>query len=151
MIEWGQNREWIGAQFSLKFFMTRYLRDPKTGKLLQWLPHYDGWYRIVLEEMRSNSEAYRGSGKSIFWSYALPLWDVIRGGADFLLVSYSEGQVIELLRMIRVEIETNDFLAPIRPSTREIWMADKLGFSHGGEHRASCGCACFGLDTLVTG
>lgn len=132
MIELGQNREWVGAQFSLKFFMTRFLHDPKTGKLLQWLPHYDDWYRIVREEKRSNVESPRGHGKSVFWSYALPMWDVIRGGADFLLVSYSEGQVVELLRMIRVEIESNDFLAPIRPSTKEIWMADKLGFSDGG-------------------
>lgn len=132
MIELGENREWVGAQFSLKFFMTFYLHDPKTGKLMQWLPHYDEWYRIVREEKRSNVESPRGHGKSLFWSYALPMWDVIRGGADFLLVSYSEGQVIELLRMIRQEIESNDFLAPIRPSTREIWMADKLGFSDGG-------------------
>jgi len=132
MIELGDNREWIGAQFSLKFFMTRFLHDPKTGKLLRWLPHYEDWYRIAREEKRSNVESPRGHGKSVFWSYALPMWDVIRGGADFLLVSYSEGQVIELLRMIRLEIETNDFLAPIRPSTKEIWMADKLGFSDGG-------------------
>jgi hypothetical protein len=132
MIELGQNREWTGAQFSLKFFMTRFLHDPKSGKLLQWLPHYEDWYRIVREEKRSNVESPRGHGKSVFWSYAVPMWDVIRGGADFLLVSYSEGQVIELLRMIRQEIESNDFLAPIRPSTKEIWMADKLGFSDGG-------------------
>lgn len=132
-LEVGQNREWIGAQFSLKFFMTRYLHDPKKpDALLKWLPHYDDWYRIAREEKRSNVESPRGHGKSAFWSYALPLWDVINGNADFLLVSYSEGQVVELLRMIRVEIETNDFLAPIRPSTREIWMADKLGFSDGG-------------------
>lgn len=127
-----ENREWTGAQFSLKFFMTRYLHDPKTGQLLRWLPHYDDWYRIVREESRSNVESPRGHGKSIFWSFALPMWDVIRGGADFLLVSYSEGQVVELLRMIRNEIESNDFLLPIRPSVKEIWMADKLGFADGG-------------------
>ena len=131
-IELGANREWAGAQLSLKFFMTRFLHDPKTGKLLQWLPHYEEWYRIVREEMRSNVESPRGHGKSVFWSYAVPMWDVIRGGADFLLVSYSEGQVHELLRMIRNEIESNEFLAPIRPSTKEVWMADKLGFSDGG-------------------
>lgn len=132
MIALGENREWVGAQFSLKFFMTRFLHDPKTGKLLRWLPHYEDWYRIAREERRSNVESPRGHGKSVFWSYALPMWDVIRGGADFLLVSYSEGQVIELLRMIRQEIESNDFLSPIRPSAKEIWMADKLGFSDGG-------------------
>ncbi len=123
---------WLLAQGSLKFFMTKFLHDPKTGQLLKWLPHYDDWYRIACDEKRSNVESPRGHGKSLFWSYALPMWDVIRGGADFLLVSYSEGQTIELLRLIRNEIESNDFLAPIRPSTKEIWMADKLGFADGG-------------------
>lgn len=123
---------WLLAQSSLKFFMTKYLHDPKTGDLLKWLPHYDEWYRIVCEEKRSNVESPRGHGKSVFWSYALPLWDVIRGGADFLLVSYSEGQTVELLRLIRNEVESNEFLSPLRPSTKEIWMADKLGFADGG-------------------
>lgn len=132
MIELGANREWAGAQFSLKFFMTRFLHDPKTGELLKWLPHYEEWYRIARDEKRSNVESPRGHGKSLFWSFALPMWDVIRGGADFLLVSYSEGQVVELLRMIKNEIESNDFLSPIRPSTRELWTADKLGFADGG-------------------
>lgn len=126
------DKEYIGAKASLKYFMTHFLHDPKKGTLLEWLPHYDEWYRIAREEKRSNVESPRGHGKSVFWSYALPLWDVIRGGADFLLVSYSEGQTIELLRLIRNEVESNDFLAPLRPSTKEIWMADKLGFADGG-------------------
>lgn len=125
------DRQWLGAQMSLKFFMVNFLHDPKTGKLLEWLPHYDEWYRIVREERRSCVQSPRGHGKSIFWSYAVPMWDVIRGGADFLLVSYSEKQVVELLRLIRVEIETNDFLNPLRPTTKEIWMSDQLGFSDG--------------------
>lgn len=131
MIELGDNREWLGAQVSLKFFMSKFLKDPKTGKTLQWLPHYEEWYRIVRDEKRSCVQSPRGHGKSIFWSFGLPMWDVIRGGADFLLVSYSEKQVVELLRLIRVEIETNDFLAPLRPTTKEIWMSDQLGFADG--------------------
>lgn len=132
-LEIGIDRAYLGAKTSLKFFMTHFLHDPKEPtKLLGWLPHYDEWYRIVREEKRSCVQSPRGHGKSVFWSYALPLWDVIRGGSDFLLVSYSEGQTIELLRLIRNEVETNEFLAPLRPSTKEIWMADKLGFSDGG-------------------
>lgn len=126
------NREWFGAQASLKFFMCKFLHDPKTGELLKWLPHYDDWYRIVLDEKRSNVECPRGHGKSVFWSYAVPMWDVIRGGADDLIISYSENQVIELLRLIKNEIETNPFLSPIRPSTKEIWGANQLGFADGG-------------------
>lgn len=132
-LEIGIDRAYLGAKTSMKFFMTHFLHDPKEPtKLLGWLPHYDEWYRIVREEKRSAVQSPRGHGKSVFWSYALPLWDVIRGGADFLLVSYSEGQTIELLRLIRNEVESNEFLAPLRPSTKEIWMADKLGFSDGG-------------------
>jgi hypothetical protein len=132
MIEVGVNREWFGAQSSLKFLTIKFLRDPKTGKPLEWLDHYNDWYDIVLNAKRSSCETPRGHGKSVFWSYALPIWDVIRGKADFLLVSYSEDQVINLIRLIKSEIETNPFLAPIRPSTKEIWGANQLGFGDGG-------------------
>ena len=124
-LEVGANREWFGAQSSLKFFTVKFLG-------LKWLPHYDDWYRIVLDEKRSCVQSPRGHGKSTFWSFALPLWDVIRGGADLLLISYSEDQVINLIRLMKQEVETNEYLAPLRPSTKEIWGADKLGFADGG-------------------
>ena len=123
---------WLLAQSSLKYFMVKFLRDPKTGESLKWFTHYDDWYDIALNEKRSDAQCPRGHGKSIFWSYALPLWDVIRGKASTLLVSYSEDQVRELIRLIKNEVETNPFLNPIRPSTREIWGSDMLGFSDGG-------------------
>lgn len=132
MFDVGVNREWFGAQASLKFLMAKFLRDPRDGKPLSWLDHYNDWYDIVLKEKRSSCETPRGHGKSVFWSYALPIWDVIRGKADFLLVSYSEDQVVKLIRLIRTEIEANPFLAPIRPSTKETWGAKELGFADGG-------------------
>lgn len=131
-LEVGPNREWFGAQASLKFLTVKFLRDPKTGKPLEWLDHYNDWYDIVLHSKRSSAETPRGHGKSVFWSYAVPIWDVIRGKADFLLVSYSEDQVINLIRLIKSEIETNEFLTRIRPSTKEVWGANQLGFSDGG-------------------
>lgn len=133
MIEVGEHREWFGAQSSLKFLLVKYLRDPKSGKPLQWFPHYDEWYAIARDQLRSDIQAPRGHGKSIFWSYALPLWDVIRGKADVLLVSYSEDQVRQLIRAIKNEVENNPFLSPLRPSTREIWGTDMLTFADAGQ------------------
>lgn len=132
MIELGENRQWIGAQSSLKFFLSKFLRDPKSGTKLKWFPHYDDWYQQVLHCLRSDDQAPRGHGKSVFWSYAVPLWDVIRGKAEDLLISFSEDQVRELIRSIKNEVETNDFLSPIRPSSREIWGTDHLTFADGG-------------------
>jgi hypothetical protein len=123
---------WLLAQSSLKYFMVKFLRDPKSGEPLKWFPHYDDWYDIVLNEKRSDAQCPRGHGKSIFWSYAVPLWDVIRGKASVLIVSYSEDQVRDLIRIIKNEVETNPLLTAIRPSTREIWGSDILGFADGG-------------------
>lgn len=112
--------------------MVKFLRDPKTGESLKWFPHYDDWYKIVQNEKRSDAQCPRGHGKSIFWSYAVPLWDVIRGKASVLIVSYAEDQVRELIRIIKTEVESNPFLAPIRPTPKEVWGSDMLTFSDGG-------------------
>ncbi len=116
---------WNLAQASLKYFMVKFLH-------LVWLPHYDDWYDLVQNKPRSDVQAPRGHGKSKFWSFGVPLWDVIRGKADTLLVSYSEEQVRRLIRDIRVEVESNPFLEMIRPSTKEIWGTDMLSFADGG-------------------
>jgi hypothetical protein len=61
---------------------------------------------------------------------------VIRGpqeGSDpeDILISYSEDQVRRLIRGIRIEVESNAFLEPLRPSTKEIWGTDQLSFPNG--------------------
>lgn len=129
MLEVNGNREWFGAQASLKFFMTKFLK-------LRWLNHYDEWYVQVQDALRSEDQAPRGHGKSIFWSFSVPLWDVIRGPIDGpdpedVLVSYSEDQVRRLIRNIKIEVETNDLLAPLRPTAKEIWGTDLLSFPNG--------------------
>jgi len=126
------NQSWLLAQASLKYFMVKFLKDPKTGLPLQWFAHYDDWYQIAMNEKRSDAQCPRGHGKSIFWSYALPLWDIIRGKGNVLIISYAEDQVRELIRIIKNEVESNPFLAPIKPTTKEIWGADILSFADGG-------------------
>lgn len=129
MMELGENRQWLGAQFSLKYFLVKFLKR-------KWLSHYTDWLPHVLSSPRSDHQAHRGSGKSEFWSLAVPLWDVIRGplaGIDphDIIVSYSEDQVRRLIRNIRVEVESNEFLLPLRPSTSQVWGTDQLGFANG--------------------
>lgn len=121
--------QWILAQTSLKFFMVKFLG-------LKWFKYYNDWEKMVREDPRDDIQAHRGSGKSIFWSLGVPLWDVIRGpqeGSDpeDILISYSEDQVRRLIRQIRIEVETNAFLEPLRPSTKEIWGTDQLSFPNG--------------------
>lgn len=115
---------WTLAKASPRFFAVKFLG-------LKWLPHYSDWEKLILKSKRSLVESPRGHGKSSFFSFMLPLWDVIRGEADVLIVSYSEDQVINLIRNIKQEIESNPFLEPLRPTTKEIWGADKLGFADG--------------------
>ena len=120
---------WLMAQASLKFFTVKFLK-------LKWFKYYNDWEKMVLNDARDDIQAHRGSGKSIFWGLAVPLWDVIRGpeeGTDpeDILISYSEDQVRRLIRQIRIEVETNEFLAPLRPTTKEIWGTDQLSFPNG--------------------
>ncbi len=120
---------WLLAQASLKYFTVKFLK-------LKWFKYYDDWERMVREDSRDDIQAHRGSGKSIFWGLAVPLWDVIRGPEDGsdpedILISYSEDQVRRLIRQIRVEVESNDYLEALRPSTKEIWGTDQLSFPNG--------------------
>lgn len=120
---------WLLAQSSLKYFTIKFLQ-------LKWFKYYNDWEKMVMNDPRDDVQAHRGSGKSIFWGLAVPLWDVIRGPEDGsdpedILISYSEDQVRRLIRQIRIEVETNDFLAPLRPTTKEIWGTDQLSFPNG--------------------
>lgn len=111
---------WLLAQASLKFFMVQALG------INYWPEHYEAWYRDIENEDRTKQECARGHGKSIFWSYGMPLWRMCRGNWEGILISYSEDQVRRLLREIRIEIETNPFLEPLRPRTKDLWGTDLL-------------------------
>ena len=98
---------------------------------MKWPSHYADWEKLILENNRLLVQAPRGHGKSMFWSIAYPLWRVIRGKREILLISYSEDQCRKLIRDIRQTIEANEFLAPLRPTTKEIWGTDQLSFANG--------------------
>jgi hypothetical protein len=124
MIELGSNREWLGAQCSLPFFTTKFLG-------LKWHTHYEEWRQILEAEDRLLAEAPRGSHKSFFFSLAYPLWRIIRGTTDILLVSDSEDQARKNLRIIREKVEQTPSLKPLYPSTKELWGVDQAQFPNG--------------------
>jgi hypothetical protein len=115
---------WLLAQGSLKYFTVKFLGH-------QWPEHYQEWDDMVNKYDRLLVQAPRGHGKSIFWSLAWPLWNVIRGKWEHLIISYSEDQVRRLIRDIRICVESNPFLEPLRPTTKEIWGTDQLSFANG--------------------
>lgn len=115
---------WLMAQSSLKYFTVQVLQ-------MRWPSHYQEWLEAIENNDRLLVQAPRGHGKSAFWALAYPLWRVIRGKRDILLVSYSEDQVRRLIREIRICVESNKFLDPLKPSTKELWGTDHLSFANG--------------------
>lgn len=119
-----QNNPWLLAQASLKYFTVKFLK-------LTWHSHYQEWCDILEREDRVLIEAPRGSHKSYFFSLAYPLWTIIRGKTDILMVSDSEDQSRKNLRIVRETVETNPFLKPLQPSTKELWGVDQAQFANG--------------------
>lgn len=115
---------WLLAQASLKYFTRKFLK-------MMWPSHYQEWSDLIDKNDRCLVQAPRGHGKSHFWSIAYPLWRIIRGKREILLISYSEDQCRKLIRDLRLTIENNEYLAPLRPTTKEIWGTDQLSFSNG--------------------
>lgn len=114
---------WLSARSSLKYFTVKMLG-------LKWPQHWDEWEEKIEANPRGLYEAPRGSWKSYFFSLAYPLWRILRGKTEILLVSDSEDQARKNLRLIRETVETREQLAPMRPSTREIWGVDQAAFAN---------------------
>lgn len=115
---------WLLAKASLRYFTVEFLG-------LRWPAHYSEWQANVESKSRGLFEAPRGSWKTYFFSLAYPLWLILRGKTEVLLSSDSEGQAQKNLRLIRETIEGREQLAPMRPSTKELWGVDKVSFPNG--------------------
>lgn len=98
---------------------------------LKWPNHYSEWEMLVEGHQRVKIEAPRGSWKTYFFSLAWPLWRIIRSKTEVLFVSDSEGQAQKNLRLMRETIESKPLLAPLRPSTKELWGVDQIQFVNG--------------------
>lgn len=115
---------WILARSSLKYFTVKFLG-------LRWPAHYTEWETLVENNPRALIESPRGSWKSYFFSLAYPLWKMLRQKTEILLVSDSETQARTKLRLMREMVETQPQLAPMRPSTKELWGTDQIQFANG--------------------
>lgn len=115
---------WVLARTSLKYFTRKFFS-------YNWPTHYQDWSDLLEKNNRILVQAPRGHGKSVFFSLVYPLWRILSGKTEILLVSYSEDQVRRLIREIRIAVETIPFLEPLRPTTKELWGTDQLSFANG--------------------
>jgi hypothetical protein len=115
---------WQKAKLDLSFFTTRMLG-------LKYPKHYSEWEDVVENNPRSLIESPRGSWKSYFFALAYPLWKILQGKTEVLMVSDSEDQARKNLRTMRQAIESREELAPMRPTTKELWGTDQVSFPNG--------------------
>lgn len=120
---------WLLAQASLKFFCVKFLG-------FYWPDFYQEWSDALDKHDRNLIECARGHGKSNLISMGYPLWRIIRGKWEGLIVSYSEDQAKRLIGDIRTQVMTNPLLEPIRPSSTEDWSADRASFPNGAKVKA---------------
>jgi hypothetical protein len=100
-------------------------------------PHHEEWAKLLSQESRILIESARGHGKSWFISKAYPLWLIYRDQSpvDILIVSFSEKQAVELLKMISDEVMRNPLLECLRPSSQQTWRETYLEFKGGHKVR----------------
>lgn len=110
-------------------------------------PHHEEWAELLRTKDRLLIESARGHGKSWFISKAYPLWLIYRNlqTIDALVVSFSEKQAVELLKMVSDEVQKNQHLAHLRPSTQQKWTETYLEFKGGHKIRG------LGFGTSVRG
>lgn len=120
---------WLLAQANLKYFCIKFLG-------FYWPDFYQEWYDLIESTDRLHLQCARGHGKSNLISLGYPLWQVIRGKWEGVLVSYSEDQARRLISDIRATVMSNPLLEPIRPSTNEDWSTDRVSFPNGAKLKA---------------
>jgi hypothetical protein len=122
-------------------FFCKYILNMDIG------PHHIEWAAMLTQERRLLIECARGHGKSWFISKAYVLWQLFRNLApiDVLIVSFSEKQAIELLKMTSEEVMRNPNLSHLRPSSQQKWTETYLEFAGGHKVRG------LGFGTSVRG
>jgi len=90
------------------------------------------WYELIEKYKRLCIIAFRGSGKTYFFS-GYHLWKAIfQGPRETLIVSFREGQAKKVLKIIRNFILDNEILKQFAPDSKEaIWRATELEMQNG--------------------
>lgn len=142
------------------FYASEYLTgDPKPPYNGRFLisEHHQDWARKVNEHNRLCVLAARDSGKSFFFSKAVPLWLVEKNPwsgkgpqPEGLLFGASQPKVRKVMMKIMREVQTNPNLRHLDPKRYEKtkdnrWSADILEFANGFVLSA------FGFDTRARG
>jgi hypothetical protein len=122
-------------------FFCKYILNMDIG------PHHTDWAELLRTESRILIECARGHGKSWFVNRAYVIWLIYRNVqvVDVLVVSFSEKQAVELLKMISEEVMRNPNLTHLRPSTQQTWQSVYLEFKGGHKVRG------LGFGTSVRG
>jgi hypothetical protein len=99
--------------------------------------HHLEWAELLRTQNRILIESARGHGKSWFISKAYVLWLVYRNlmMVDILVVSFSEKQAVELLKMVSEEVMRNPYLEHLRPTKQTTWQSSYLEFPSGHKVR----------------
>lgn len=128
------------AAASFKYFFVKILG-------YTWAKHFDEWQTLIENNKRFVLLCARGHGKTIFL-IGYSLWLVYRGHpVDILFLSHSEEQVkTNIMNKIDEIINKNEYLAHLRPSTKQLWGAQLKSFSTGAYIRGeSFGSSIRGL------
>lgn len=118
------------AKANFKYFFTRVLK-------FQWAPHFAEWQWLIENpKKRFLLECARGHGKTIFLT-GYCLWLIYRGfPVDILFMSHSEEQVRNnVMNKIDEIINTNEHLAHLRPTSKEMWSSQLKRFDNGSQIR----------------
>ena len=117
------------AKASFKYFFCKVLK-------FKWNRWYEQTYLLISKENRILVQVARGHGKTVFFS-AYAIWLVYSGNpVDILFISYSEEQVkLNIMNLIEKIIMTNDHLASLRPSSKQMWGAQLKTFNTGAQIR----------------
>lgn len=94
--------------------------------------HHQEWDKLVYEHQRLCVLAPRDHGKTYFFDFAYPIWQILRQpwGCGFIF-SATQPQAERILGDIKYEIETNPKLQWLMPSRKDRWSSTSIRMSNG--------------------
>lgn len=118
------------ARTNLLYFITSFLPEFEIGA------HHVEWATAVQSNSKCCIIAARGHGKSHFFSYAYPLWQVWKGdkGKKFgIIITHEESLGISLLEKVKEEIHNNPKFKHLEPSSgsSKVWSRKEIQTSNG--------------------
>ena len=131
---WGA-ATWQMIRSSCAFMAQELLRGPPEapyhGKFFI-SEHHQEWDALVFEYKRLCVLAARDHGKTYFFDFAYPIWQILRQpwGCGFIF-SATQPQAERILGDIKYEIESNPKLQWLLPSRKDRWSSTAIRMSNG--------------------